>query len=69
MNRFIDDDLFKKDATFYIRDGLIDKKSVSIESYNFPGYFMRHSNFEMVISENDNSETFYKDASFFLVKR
>ncbi|HQJ05394.1 MAG TPA: AbfB domain-containing protein, partial [Spirochaetota bacterium] len=60
---------YKNDATFYIRDGLADKKSVSIESYSFPGYLIRHANFEAIISENDDSEIFSKDASFFLEKR
>ena len=37
---------------------------VSFESVNFPGYYLRHSNFDFVLAANDGTATFAADATF-----
>jgi hypothetical protein len=37
---------------------------VSFESVNFPGYFLRHINFDFVLARNDGSSIFKADATF-----
>jgi len=62
----ISSDLDKLDATFKVVQGLADSKYVSFESKNYPGYFLRHRNFELWLDRNDNSDPFKKDATFVL---
>ncbi len=57
-------DALKQDATFWTRPGLADSSCVSFESRNFPGQFLRHSNFRVRKDANDNSAQFAGDATF-----
>ena len=61
------DETFKKDATFKIQKGLINKNAYSFESLNYPGFFIRHKQSLLMIS-NENSELFKNDATFKLLK-
>lgn len=53
------------DSQFRIVTGLNGGGTVSLESTNFPGYYLRHRNYEMWVERNDGSATFRADASFF----
>ena len=53
------------DAQFRIVTGLGGAGTVSLESTNFPGYYLRHRNFEVWVERNDGSAGFKADASFF----
>jgi hypothetical protein len=63
----------RQDATFIVRPGLNGARreslnfdfSVSFESVNFPGWFLRHQDFRLKLMQNDNSPLFNDDASFF----
>ena len=57
------DSLARKDATFRLDFGLAGK-CISLESVNFPGSYLRHQNFWIVLSKNDNSPLFKEDATF-----
>ncbi len=52
------------DSQFRIVTGLAGSGTVSLESANFPGYFLRHKNFEVWVERNDGSSVFRSDASF-----
>jgi hypothetical protein len=54
----------KADATFYVRRGLADPTCYSFESRNFPGNYLRHSNFRIRKDPNDGSALFAADATF-----
>jgi len=56
--------LLKADATFYVRRGLADPTCYSFESRNFPGHFLRHSNFRVRKDPGDGSSLFLADATF-----
>ncbi|MDD4964623.1 MAG: AbfB domain-containing protein [Gallionella sp.] len=53
----------KKDASFITRSGLAGM-GVSFESVNFPGYFLRHQNFEIKLHQREESDLYKKDATF-----
>ena len=53
----------KKDASFITRSGLAGT-GVSFESVNFPGYFLRHQNFEIKLHQREESDLYKKDATF-----
>ncbi|WP_092557416.1 family 43 glycosylhydrolase [Actinoplanes derwentensis] len=53
------------DSQFRIVTGLTGSGTVSLESTNFPGYYLRHKNFEVWVEKNDGTSTFAGDASFF----
>jgi GH43 family beta-xylosidase len=53
------------DSQFRIVTGLAGSGTVSLESTNLPGYFLRHRNFELFVERNDGSALFRGDASFF----
>jgi hypothetical protein len=58
--------LDRQDATFILRPGLNGANdTVSFESVNFPGFFLRHSGNRLKLMENDNSPNFSRDASYF----
>jgi hypothetical protein len=67
--RVRDDLIWKRNSSFKIvkalngRDGYI-----SLESINFPGYYLRHAGFRMYLNQNDNSRIFKDDSSFKIVK-
>jgi GH43 family beta-xylosidase len=52
------------DTQFTIRPGLADPEAISIESVNFPGYYVRHDNDAVVLSADDGSETFVAEATW-----
>jgi hypothetical protein len=58
--------LFKEDATFEIRKGLTSEGNdfFSIESTNFPGYFLRHRNAQAWIDPSSTDVGFNWDATF-----
>jgi GH43 family beta-xylosidase len=53
------------DSQFRIVTGLAGSATVSLESANFPGYFLRHRNHELWVERSDGSTLFRNDASFF----
>ena len=53
------------DSQFRIVTGLSGSGTISLESTNFPGYYLRHKNFEVWVEKNDGSATFRADASFY----
>ncbi|MET9436674.1 family 43 glycosylhydrolase [Streptomyces sp. NPDC006551] len=52
------------DSQFRVVAGLAGTGTVSLESANFPGYYLRHKNHEVWVEKNDGSATFKNDASF-----
>jgi len=59
-------DLYNKDASFYVRQGLNYREGyVSFESVNYPGFYMRHFDFKINMSKNNNNDI-SNDASFLI---
>ncbi|MEV6238608.1 AbfB domain-containing protein [Lentzea sp. NPDC051838] len=58
------DGLLKADSTFVIRRGLADSTCYSLESRNFPNNYLRHADFRVRLSANDNTDLFRRDATF-----
>ncbi|SIQ86459.1 Galactose oxidase, central domain [Rhizobium sp. RU20A] len=54
----------KADSTFTVRAGLSNNACYSLESKNYPGYYLRHENFRIKLAKNDNSQTFRTTATF-----
>ncbi len=52
------------DAQWRLRPGLADSAGVSFESVNFPGRYLRHSNYVIGLAANDGSALFAGDATF-----
>ncbi len=55
------------DAQFKIVAGLADSSGVSFESVSYPGYYLRHSNYNLVLNQTDGSSIFKADATFYKV--
>lgn len=55
--------LFRGDATFCVREGAL-PGSVSLESSNYPGWFLRHRNLELWVDQLTANPGFRADASF-----
>ncbi|MFF7646258.1 AbfB domain-containing protein [Streptomyces canus] len=53
-----------EDSRFRMRTGLTGSGTVSFESVNYPGYFLRHSNYDFQLAYNDGSSQFAADATF-----
>ncbi|WP_082801441.1 family 43 glycosylhydrolase [Herbidospora cretacea] len=53
------------DSQFRQVTGLTGSGTVSLESTNFPGYYLRHRNHEGWVERNDNSALFRSDATFY----
>ncbi|MDX3241821.1 glycoside hydrolase family 43 protein [Streptomyces sp. ME18-1-4] len=53
-----------EDSRFRLRTGLAGSGTVSFESVNMPGYFLRHSNYDFQLAYNDGSSQFAQDATF-----
>ncbi|BBC36976.1 Alpha-arabinofuranosidase [Streptomyces graminofaciens] len=53
------------DSQFRIVTGLTGSGTVSLESANFPGYYLRHKNNELWVEKDDGTTLFDNDASFF----
>jgi GH43 family beta-xylosidase len=52
------------DSQFRVVTGLAGTGTVSLESTNFPGYYLRHRNNELWVERGDGSTLFRNDASF-----
>ena len=52
------------DAKFRLRPGLTGSGTVSFESVNFPGYFLRHDGSDFQLVHNDGTSAFAQDATF-----
>ena len=55
---------FPADATFYVHKNYFYLDYEAYESYNKPGYFIRHENYRLKISPYDGTEQFKGDATF-----
>jgi GH43 family beta-xylosidase len=53
------------DSQFRLAPGLTGSGTVSLESANFPGYYLRHRNNELWLDRDDGSTAFRGDASFY----
>ncbi|NEC88046.1 glycoside hydrolase family 43 protein [Streptomyces sp. SID12501] len=53
-----------EDAQFRLRTGLAGSGTVSFESVNYPGYFLRHSAYDFQLAYNDGTAAFAEDATF-----
>ena len=52
-------DLFKRDASFIVRPALNGLPGAfSFESVNFPGFYIRHSNYQLWINRSDGSDLY-----------
>ncbi len=47
-----------------IRPGLAESSCYSLESVNYPGQYLRHSNYRLQKAPSDGTTTFQKDATF-----
>ncbi len=56
--------LDKSDSTWIVRRGLADPSCVSFESYNYPGDYLRHSDYELYRQPDDGTALFTQDATF-----
>lgn len=63
LDKYRDEDLFKKDATFRLVPGLADRAWSSFESLKSPGHYIRHRNLKLYLEKGDD-ELFRKDATF-----
>ena len=55
----------QRDSSFYVRPGNTGQAAtVSFESLNFPGYFLRHAGFMGWLHKKDGSDIFNKDSTF-----
>ncbi|MBT2288417.1 AbfB domain-containing protein [Paenibacillus albidus] len=52
------------DSQWKIVPGLADPTYISFESVNYPGYYLRHSDYNIVSNQNDGTSSFAKDATF-----
>jgi hypothetical protein len=61
-------DLFRQDATFMYNNsqsaGTLRYADTDFESVNFPGYFIRHSNYQLWLAQRDGSDLFNNDATW-----
>jgi hypothetical protein len=55
--------LFRGDATFCIRNGAT-PGTVTLESSNYPGWFVHHRGSELWVDQTDNGTAFQTEASF-----
>jgi hypothetical protein len=53
-----------QDSQWRLRPGLSDPSAVSFESVNFPGRYLRHQGFEVVLAPDDGTARFAADATF-----
>jgi RNA polymerase sigma factor (sigma-70 family) len=63
LDPYEDSDLYRGDATFCIRAGTV-AGSVSLESSNYPHFFLRHRGDELWVDQADGTAGFSADASF-----
>ncbi|OAR00312.1 hypothetical protein LLEC1_01024 [Akanthomyces lecanii] len=63
VNSFSDGGL-KQRASWHVRTGLGNSGCYSFESVDSPGHFIRHSNYQLMLDQSDNSKIFHEDATF-----
>jgi GH43 family beta-xylosidase len=54
------------DSQFIVVPGLADPDAISIESYNFPGFYLRRINKAIIMSADDGSDTFEADSTWWV---
>ncbi|NLX09542.1 MAG: family 43 glycosylhydrolase [Chloroflexi bacterium] len=54
------------DSQFIVRPGLADPEAVSIESVNFPGFFLRQDRNSIVLVPDDGSASYAADATWWI---
>ncbi|GAA0637835.1 hypothetical protein GCM10010174_69560 [Kutzneria viridogrisea] len=59
--------LDKQDASFTVRPGLANPDCYSLQSVNFPGAYLRHSQFRLHLDDNNGTPLFAADATFCLL--
>ncbi len=73
MEKYQDNDLFRKDSTFKPRPGLADRMCLSFESVNYPNHYIRHRNFNLYLdkfpAEPAKISLFNADATFMPIVR
>merc|ERR1712178_164919 len=52
------------DFKFILCKGNCDRQKVSFQSVNFPGWYLRHENFRIILAERDGSDQFDLDTTF-----
>lgn len=60
----VNSELDQKDSAFRIVKGLAGRGSISFESMNFPGHYLRHQSFRIKLHRFEDSTLFREDASF-----
>ncbi|MES2263269.1 MAG: glycoside hydrolase family 43 protein [Pseudomonadota bacterium] len=55
------------DSQWRIVPGLADAGGISFQSVSYPTYYLRHSNYNLVLNQSDNTSTFKADATFYKV--
>lgn len=55
------------DSQWRMVPGLADSTGVSFQSVSMPTYYLRHSNYNLVLNANDNTSGFKADATFYKV--
>ncbi len=63
LDKSMDEENFKKEATFRLVPGLANRDCSSFESLKSPGYYIRHKNFQLHLEKGDG-DLFRKDATF-----
>lgn len=53
------------DSKWKLVPGLADSNGISFQSVSLPNYYLRHSNYNLVLNANDNSALFKADATFY----
>jgi non-reducing end alpha-L-arabinofuranosidase len=56
--------LDKEDATWIVRRGFGSNSCLSLESKNYPGYYLRHFNFKLFLQPYDGNPQFAVDSTF-----
>ena len=64
LAKFHDSDLFKRDASWIVHQGLASSSGISLESVNFPGEYMLHYSYRIRIARRDGSSLFRNDATW-----
>jgi hypothetical protein len=54
----------KEDATWIVRRGFANNSCLSLQSKNYPGFFLRHFNFKLFLEPYDGSAQFAADSTF-----
>ena len=61
---FRNQDIFKEDATFYIRNEIYQAATLSLESVNYPGYFVKTTGSRVRLEQYEDTNNFKNTASF-----